>query len=93
MTAEKRNPRDRPQKMSQNIVNAIHKAWPSAMDMFTFFCREPEKMVQAATSSSLCITTSTIREDVAQHVSPALSTGCGFFAGVKFVCEPHREWI
>jgi hypothetical protein len=72
MTAEKRNPRDRPQKMSQNIVNAIHKAWPSAMDMFTFFCREPEKMVQAATSSSLCITTSTIREDVAQHVSPAL---------------------
>src|SRR5260370_28251061 len=27
-TAEKIKPRERPQKMSQNIVNAIHRAWP-----------------------------------------------------------------
>ena len=29
MTAEKRNPRLSPQKMSQNITNAIHSAWPN----------------------------------------------------------------
>jgi hypothetical protein len=34
ITAEKRKPRERPQKMSQNIVNAIHRAWPIAMTMF-----------------------------------------------------------
>jgi hypothetical protein len=34
ITAEKINPRERPQKMSQNIVNAIHRAWPIAITMF-----------------------------------------------------------
>jgi hypothetical protein len=25
--------------------------------------------------------------------SDGLQTGCGFFAGVEFVCEPRRDWV